>query len=230
MEAEKSPRPSVREAGIGCAPVHPAGDHPALGVVETFPAPWQCTTTPSSTEIAAALRAALALGIADAFLAAPISARQHRRGFKEVTSDTNGLRGLWRRYPGPLVGVATGATTRPGAGHGPSSMSGPSDKSAETLKKILAVLDERLPRATTLISPDPSGKKRSGRPPSDLELMVYAAFVEVAAERGYTTDEALNSKIREAAKKRGLHPISRETLKKKLKALRERMPRLDFPR
>jgi hypothetical protein len=76
------------------------------------------------------------------------------------------------------------------------------------------------------VSPAPSGKKSSGRPPSDVELMLYAAFVEVAAQSGYTTDEARNSLIREAAKKRGLYPASRETLKKRLKALRQRMPPL----
>jgi hypothetical protein len=98
--------------------------------------------------------------------------------------------------------------------------------SVEILKRILAVLKDRLPRATRLISPDPSGKKRTGRPPSDFELLLYAAFVDLAAHRGYTTDEALNSKIREIANKCRIYPISRETLKKRLKALRQRMPPL----
>jgi hypothetical protein len=102
----------------------------------------------------------------------------------------------------------------------------------ETQKKILALLDQRIPvledrppRATTRVSPAPSGKTSVGRPPYDLELMLYAALVHLAVERGFTTDEALNSLIREVAKKRGLSPISRETLKKRLKALRQRMPR-----
>ena len=97
---------------------------------------------------------------------------------------------------------------------------------AEINKKILAVLEDRLPRTAMQISPEPSDKKTSGRPPCDVELMLYAAFVELGAQSGYTTDEALNSLVREVAKKRGLPPISRETLKKKLTALRRRTPRL----
>jgi hypothetical protein len=102
----------------------------------------------------------------------------------------------------------------------------------ETQKKILTILDQRIPvpedrppRATMPVSPAPSGKKSAGRPPSDVELMLYAALVDLAAQRGFTTDEALNCLIREVAKKRGLSPTSRETLKKKIKALRQRMPR-----
>jgi hypothetical protein len=97
---------------------------------------------------------------------------------------------------------------------------------AEINKKILAVLEDRLPRTAMQISPEPSDKKTSGRPPCDVELMLYAAFVELGAQSGYTTDEALNSLVREVAQKRGLPPISRETLKKKLTALRRRTPRL----
>jgi hypothetical protein len=97
---------------------------------------------------------------------------------------------------------------------------------AEINKKILAVLEDRLPRTAMQISPEPSDKKTSGRPPCDVELMLYAAFVELGAQSGYTTDESLNSLVRQVAKKRGLPPISRETLKKKLTALRRRMPRL----
>ena len=99
-------------------------------------------------------------------------------------------------------------------------------EAVEILKRILAVLEDRLPRATRLISPDPSGKKRPGRPPTDFELLLYAAFVDLAAPRGYTTDEALNSKIREVANKCRLYPSSKETLKKRLRALRQRMPPL----
>jgi hypothetical protein len=98
---------------------------------------------------------------------------------------------------------------------------------AEINKKILAVLEEdRLPRTAMQISPEPSGKKTGGRPPCDVELMLYAAFVQLGSQSGYTTDEALNSLVRQVAKQRGLPPISRETLKKKLTALRRRMPRL----
>jgi hypothetical protein len=98
---------------------------------------------------------------------------------------------------------------------------------AEINKKILAVLEEdRLPHTAMQISPEPSDKKTGGRPPCDVELMLYAAFVELGAQSGYTTDESLNSLVRQVAKKRGLPPISRETLKKKLTALRRRMPRL----
>jgi hypothetical protein len=102
----------------------------------------------------------------------------------------------------------------------------------ETQKKILALLDQRIPvledKPPREIMPEssaPSRKKSVGRPPSDVELMLYATFVDLAAQRGFTTDEALNSLIREVAKKRGLPPTSRETLKKRLKALRQRMPR-----
>lgn len=102
----------------------------------------------------------------------------------------------------------------------------------ETQKKILALLDQRIPvledKPPSEIMPEssaPSRKKSVGRPPSDVELMLYATFVDLAAQRGFTTDEALNSLIREVAKKRGLPPTSRETLKKRLKALRQRMPR-----
>ena len=97
---------------------------------------------------------------------------------------------------------------------------------AEINKKILAVLEDRLPRTAMQISPEPSDKKTSGRPPCDVELMLYAAFVQLGSQSGYTTDEALNSLVRQVAKQRGLPPISRETLKKKLTALRRRTPRL----
>jgi hypothetical protein len=59
----------------------------------------------------AALDAALALG-ADKWFCFPClkdkrPAMPH--GFKHAQSDPSALRELWRRYPGPLVGVATGA-------------------------------------------------------------------------------------------------------------------------
>ena len=103
-------------------------------------------------------------------------------------------------------------------------MSGQSDEQAEILKKILALLEDNLPRATIPTPSSPLGKKIGGRPPADLEIALYAAFVHLAAQCGFTTDEALNSLIRDVAKKRGLSPISRETLRRKLRQLRQRMP------
>jgi hypothetical protein len=61
----------------------------------------------------AALDAALALG-ADGWFCFPCfidkrPATPH--GFKQAHRDLNGLRELWRQYPAPLVGVATGAAS-----------------------------------------------------------------------------------------------------------------------
>jgi Bifunctional DNA primase/polymerase, N-terminal len=61
----------------------------------------------------AALDAALAMG-ADGWFCFPClkdkrPATPH--GFKQARHDPSGLRELWRRYPGPLVGVATGAAS-----------------------------------------------------------------------------------------------------------------------
>jgi hypothetical protein len=67
----------------------------------------------TATEIAAALRAALALGSEGRSC---FPCRTDKRpailhGFKEATCDAKGLRDLWRRDPGPLVGVATGVAS-----------------------------------------------------------------------------------------------------------------------
>jgi hypothetical protein len=65
----------------------------------------------TATEIRAALETALALA-ADGRKCFPC-ARNKRpatpRGFHDAVSDPVGLHALWRQYPAPLVGVATGA-------------------------------------------------------------------------------------------------------------------------
>jgi hypothetical protein len=99
------------------------------------------------------------------------------------------------------------------------------EKIRAVLEEILPVLKDKTPCATMPTSPGASEKKRGGRPAADVELMLYAAFVDLAEQLGYNTDEALNSLIRQVVKKRGLPPTSRETLKKRLKALRQRVPR-----
>jgi bifunctional DNA primase/polymerase-like protein len=64
----------------------------------------------TATDIATALRAALALG-SEGRPCFPCRANKRPatpHGFKEATCDANGLCGLWRHYPGPLVGLVTG--------------------------------------------------------------------------------------------------------------------------
>lgn len=61
-------------------------------------------TTASLT--AALLLAAEGLAV---FPCLPNKAPACERGFKAATTDLEGVRNLWRRWPGPLVGIATGA-------------------------------------------------------------------------------------------------------------------------
>jgi Bifunctional DNA primase/polymerase, N-terminal len=67
----------------------------------------------TGAETDAALDAALALG-ADGWFCFPCMKDKRPatpHGFKQARGDPNGLRELWRQYPGPLIGVATGAAS-----------------------------------------------------------------------------------------------------------------------
>jgi hypothetical protein len=65
-----------------------------------------------NTLAANALDAALALATQQYLPCFPVSTSKAPtcpHGFKDATADPDGLRELWRRYPGPLVGMPTGS-------------------------------------------------------------------------------------------------------------------------
>jgi hypothetical protein len=111
-------------------------------------------------------------------------------------------------------------------------MSGPSDESAELLKKILdvledklsrqstelknifAVLESRLPDQSIPISPAPSGNNKGGRPPLDWETMLMWT-AKVLLEHGAPRKaEELIEQMRTACRTAGIEVPAASTLRK----------------
>jgi hypothetical protein len=92
-------------------------------------------------------------------------------------------------------------------------MSGPPDETVDTLKKILAVLEDRLPHATMPISPEPLGKKSGGRPPIEWETMLLWTGKDLG-EHGFPLKaDELIERMRDACRTAGIYVPEVSTLR-----------------
>jgi hypothetical protein len=91
-------------------------------------------------------------------------------------------------------------------------MSEPPDESAEILKKILALLEDRLPCAKMPTSPEPSGKKRGGRPPLDWETMFMWTAKGLLKHGNPQKAEELIERMRDACRTAGINVPAVSTL------------------
>jgi hypothetical protein len=96
----------------------------------------------------------------------------------------------------------------------------------DVLDTLADLVAERLSRDENPVGPK-SKHNRSGRPPTDLEITLYSAFVALAVVRGFSTGEAQIAFLQQCCEERGIKPPGRGTLKRKLRELRQRMPSPD---
>jgi hypothetical protein len=86
------------------------------------------------------------------------------------------------------------------------------DEIVEILKKIFALLDERLPHATIPMTPEPVGKMRGGRLPLEWEKILMLTAKDLV-ERGKPLKAAeLTERIRDACRKAGIAVPASSTL------------------
>ena len=85
-------------------------------------------------------------------------------------------------------------------------------ETAEAVKSILALLEDRLPRATNPISPESAGKKKGGRPPLEWETMFMLTTKDLVQHGLPLKADELIERMRQACRAAGIEVPAVSTL------------------